>query len=175
MDFEELSVYLSNATTERDRLSAVISGHAGSTGLGIGSYLREKVDALRGTDDDRGRVEKMRKLDAKIKEVRLRVPTETVTCSLNEQLQDAVTRAHDTSDAFSEETLREQIIFQYAKESEMKEMLGNLANAKIEFYKTVRCLVEKSVRFGLTWSPRPWKNGIRSSQYSKRSAWTFNR
>ena len=69
MDFEELTDYLSNATNERDRLSAVIAGHAGSTGLGIGSYLREKVDALRGADDDRSRVEKMRKLDARIKEV----------------------------------------------------------------------------------------------------------
>jgi len=73
MDFEELTDYLSNATSERDRLSAVISGHAGSTGLGIGSYLREKVDALRGADDDRSRAEKMRKLDAKIKEVCLQV------------------------------------------------------------------------------------------------------
>ena len=70
MDFEENTVYLSNLTNERDRLSAVISGHAGSTGLGIGSYLREKVDALRGADDDRSRVEKMRKLDTRIKEVR---------------------------------------------------------------------------------------------------------
>ena len=69
MDFEGLTDYLSNATSERDRLSAVISGRAGSTGLGIGSYLREKVDALRGMDDDLSRVEKMRKLDAKIKEV----------------------------------------------------------------------------------------------------------
>ena len=74
MDFEELTDYLSNATNERDRLSAVISGHAGSTGLGIGSYLREKVDALRGADDDRSRVEKMRKLDARIKEVCLHIP-----------------------------------------------------------------------------------------------------
>ena len=74
MDFEELTDYLSNATNERDRLSAVISGHAGSTGLGIGSYLREKVDALRGADDDRSRVEKMRKLDARIKEVCLQIP-----------------------------------------------------------------------------------------------------
>jgi sorting nexin-4 len=70
MDFEELSDYLSNVTSERDRLSAVISGHAGSTGLGLGSYLRDKVDALRGMDDDRSRVEKMRKLDIKIKEVK---------------------------------------------------------------------------------------------------------
>lgn len=74
MDFEELTEYLSNATNERDRLSAVISGHAGTTGLGIGSYLREKVDALRGADDDRSRVEKMRKLDGKIKEVCLQMP-----------------------------------------------------------------------------------------------------
>lgn len=82
MDFEGLSVYLSNATNERDRLSAVISGHAGSTGLGIGSYLREKVDALRGADDDRTRVERMRKLDAKIKEVRLQVSVKSNTLML---------------------------------------------------------------------------------------------
>jgi sorting nexin-4 len=151
MDFEELSVYLSNATTERDRLSAVISGHAGSTGLGIGSYLREKVDALRGADDDRTRVERMRKLDAKIKEVRLQCTSEKIiTLTLRKQLQDAVTRAHETSDAFSEEALREQIIFQYAKEAEMKEMLGSLANAQIEFYKAVRCFLSQMWRSGLT-------------------------
>jgi len=46
-----------------------------------------------------------------------------------------VTTAHETSDAFSEESLREQTIFQYAKEAEMKEMLGDLANAQVEFFK----------------------------------------
>ena len=69
MDFEELSEYLSAVTAERDRLAAVISGRAGSTGLGLGAYIKDKVDALRGQDDDRARVERMRKLDAKIKEV----------------------------------------------------------------------------------------------------------
>lgn len=81
LDFEELSDYLSGVTTERDRLSAVIRGHAGSTGLGIGAYLKDRVDALRGMDDDRSRVEKMRKLDIKIKEVRT-FPTEVTTCSI---------------------------------------------------------------------------------------------
>lgn len=119
LDFEELSDYLSGVTQERDRLSAVISGHAGSTGLGLSAYLKDKVDSLRGADDDRSRVEKMRKLDIKIKE-----------------LQDAVTTAHETSDAFSDETLREQTIFQYTKEAEMKEMLGNLAEGEIEFYQS---------------------------------------
>ncbi|KAF9015618.1 lipid binding protein [Cyathus striatus] len=119
LDFEELSDYLSGVTAERDRLAAVINGHAGSTGLGLGAYIRDRVDAIRGVDDDRSRVERMRKLDVKIKE-----------------LQDAVTTAHETSDAFSDETLREQAVFQYAKEAEMKEMLGDLANGEIEFYKT---------------------------------------
>ena len=62
---------MSGVTAERDRLSAVISGHAGSSGLGIGAYLKDRVDALRGLDDDRSRVEKMKKLDTKIKEVLL--------------------------------------------------------------------------------------------------------
>ena len=53
------------------------------------------------------------------------------------QLQDAVQTAHETSDAFSDETLREQKIFQRAKEAEMKEMLGNYADGQIEFYKAV--------------------------------------
>lgn len=118
LDFEELSDYLSGVTAERDRLSAIIRGHAGSSGLGLGAYLKDRMDALRGADDDRSRVEKMRKLDVKIKE-----------------LQDAVTTAHETSDAFSDETLREQQIFQHAKDAEMKEMLGNLADGQIEFYK----------------------------------------
>lgn len=48
-----------------------------------------------------------------------------------------MTAAHETSDAFSEEALREQTIFQYGKEAEMKEMLGDLANSQIEFYKAV--------------------------------------
>lgn len=49
-----------------------------------------------------------------------------------------MTTAHETSDAFSDETLREQAIFQFAKEAEMKEMLDNLADGQIEFYKAVR-------------------------------------
>ena len=48
-----------------------------------------------------------------------------------------MTTAHETSDAFSEEALREQTIFQYGKEAEMKEMLGGLADTQIEFYRAV--------------------------------------
>jgi sorting nexin-4 len=48
-----------------------------------------------------------------------------------------VTTAHETSDAFSEETLREQKVFQYAKEAEIKELFSGLADSQIEFYKAV--------------------------------------
>jgi len=118
LDLEELTEYLSGVTAERDRLSAIIGGHAGSSGLGLSGYLRDKMDAIRGADDDRSRVEKMKKLDAKIKE-----------------LTEAVTTAHETSDTFSNETLREQATFQFAKEAEMKEMLSNLADGQIELYR----------------------------------------
>lgn len=66
-------------------------------------------------------MERMKKLDSKIKE-----------------LEEAVTIAHETSDAFSEETLKEQVIFQHAKRSEMKEMFGALADGQIEMYRAVR-------------------------------------
>lgn len=49
-----------------------------------------------------------------------------------------MTTAHETSDAFSDETLREQAVFQHAKKAEMKEMLGRLADGQTEMYKAVR-------------------------------------
>lgn len=145
MDFEELSDYLSNLTSERDRLSSVMEGRAGSTGLGLGAYLKDKVDALRGADDYNSRLEKRNKLDKKIKE-----------------LEEAVTVAHDTSDAFSEETLREQRVFQLAKDTEMKEMLGNLADGQIEYYKAVSysiVIIAMILLIHGYCSARLWKSG----------------
>lgn len=52
-----------------------------------------------------------------------------------------MTTAHETSDAFSDETLREQTVFQYSKEAEMKEMMSNLADGEIEFYQSVRYFI----------------------------------
>jgi sorting nexin-4 len=70
LDLEELSDYLSGVVVERDRLAALATGGVvGPSGMGIGAYLRDRVEALRGGDDDRSRVAKMRKLDVKIKEV----------------------------------------------------------------------------------------------------------
>lgn len=64
LDFEELSAYLSTLSVERDRLAAGMSA-----GQGIGSYLKTRVDALRGQDQQYGRESRIVKLEAKIKEV----------------------------------------------------------------------------------------------------------
>ena len=53
-----------------------------------------------------------------------------------------MTTAHETSDAFSDETLKEQVIFQKAKEVEMKEMLGSLADGHVEMYKAVSASID---------------------------------
>jgi sorting nexin-4 len=138
LDFEELSAYLSNVGGERDRLAAIISGRAGSSGLGLGSYLRDRVDAIRGLDDDRTRVERMRKLDVKIKEV-CSLPVPSCHNQLTTmQLQEAVTTAHETSDSFSDETLREQQIFELAKQAEMRDMISTLTDGHVDFYRNVR-------------------------------------
>jgi sorting nexin-4 len=68
LDFEELSAYLSAVVSERDRLAAVQTGHAGGP-VGLGTYLRDQVDKIRGTDDIHTRRERIRKLDGRIKEV----------------------------------------------------------------------------------------------------------
>ncbi|KAF8320548.1 lipid binding protein [Cantharellus anzutake] len=118
LDLEELTQYLSNVVIERDRLSSLIAGRPGTTSQGIGAYLRERVDAIRGADDDRSRVEKMRKLDTKITE-----------------LQDAVTTASETSEAFSSETLKEYTVFQHAKRAEMKDLFDAVADGQIDTYR----------------------------------------
>lgn len=69
LDFEELSAYLSAIVSERDRLAALSSGGHSAAPVGLGTYLRDQVDRIRGTDDVHTRRERMRKMDGKIKEV----------------------------------------------------------------------------------------------------------
>jgi len=75
LDFEELTDYLSSVVTERDRLSSLSSpygaghGHGGVRGAGISGYIRDRVDGWRGVDEERTRVERMQRLDGRIKEV----------------------------------------------------------------------------------------------------------
>lgn len=53
------------------------------------------------------------------------------------QLQDAVTTAHETSTAFSDEVIKEHDIFELSKQQEMKEMLQAQADGQVEMFKQV--------------------------------------
>ncbi|GAA95370.1 uncharacterized protein L969DRAFT_84865 [Mixia osmundae IAM 14324] len=125
LDFEGLSAYLSNMTSERDRLAS-----GAGPKLGISGYLKHQVDTLRGSQQDMSREARMAKLDSKIKE-----------------LQEAVTAAHTTSEAFSNEVLREQSVFDRTKQIEMKIILTELAEAQIEMHKKTMDDFEKCVPF----------------------------
>jgi len=123
IDFEELVDYLSGVVAERDRLASLASpygaGHGqGGVRSGLTGFLRDRMDSLRGVDEERTRVERMQRLDGRIHE-----------------LQDAVTTAHDTSIAFNAEMNREAKIFNLAKAQEMKELLGTFADGQIELYR----------------------------------------
>ncbi|KAK0529854.1 intercellular trafficking and secretion [Tilletia horrida] len=124
IDFEELVDYLSGVVAERDRLASLASpygaGHGqGGVRSGITGFLRDRMDSLRGVDEERTRVERMQRLDGRIHE-----------------LQDAVTTAHDTSMAFNSEMVREAKIFNLAKAQEMKELLTTFADGQIELYRS---------------------------------------
>jgi sorting nexin-4 len=129
---------------ERDRLAALNTGHSGAP-VGISTFLRDKVDQLRGTDDIHTRRERIRKLDIKIKEVSHDIGLSSCCCayvippsvSMTSQLQDAVTGAHETSTEFSEEIIKEHNIFELSKQAEMKDMMGAYADGQIEMHQRV--------------------------------------
>jgi sorting nexin-4 len=52
-------------------------------------------------------------------------------------LQEAVTTAHETSTAFSDEVIKEHDIFELSKQQEMKEMLGTYADGQVEMFQRV--------------------------------------
>ncbi|KAH8917392.1 hypothetical protein BT69DRAFT_1269056 [Atractiella rhizophila] len=113
LDFEELSAYLSSLASERDRLAG---GH--SAGLGITGYFKEKIETLRNGETELSRQMRIRKLDGKMKE-----------------LEDAVTSAAETLEAFNTEVEKEHDVFQLAKRHEMKDLLGKYAEGQIEMYR----------------------------------------
>lgn len=85
--------------------------------MGLTGYLKDKVDSFRGVDEERTRVERMQRLDGRIKE-----------------LQDAVTLAHDVSVAFSDELVRENKTFHMAKDQEMRDLLGAYAEGQVQMW-----------------------------------------
>ncbi|GAA5923316.1 Snx4p [Sporobolomyces koalae] len=125
LDFEELSSYLSNVVTERDR----IAGGYGY-GLGLSSYFKDKLEGLKGGETDMSKAARLQRLDHKIKE-----------------LQDAVLASQQTSTAFNDSVLEEHETFRTIKRHEMKQLLGDYAKGQIEFQKKVLQSWDKTIPF----------------------------
>ncbi|KAA8896140.1 hypothetical protein FN846DRAFT_966308 [Sphaerosporella brunnea] len=116
LDFEGLTDYLNRAHSERDHIA---SAPAGSTGLGGPTgFLRSKIEDVRGVDHEASRRDRVRKLEHRI-----------------DELSREVEKTRKTAESFDEEVVREVADFERIKSSEMKDTLGGLAAANVEFYK----------------------------------------
>lgn len=126
LDFEQLTEYLTKATSDRDILA---SSH-GSSGLtGAGGFIRSKLEDVRGVDHEQSRRDRLRRLELRIDE-------------LTREVEDA----KKTSEAFDEEVVREVADFERIKSLEFQTQFGALADSHSEFYQTTIENWERYVR-----------------------------
>ncbi|MCJ1268624.1 intercellular trafficking and secretion [Lobaria immixta] len=116
LDFEGLTEYLTKAVQDRDTLA---SAHSGSLG-GPGSFIRSKIEDVRGVDHEQSRRERVRKLELTI-----------------DRLTREVEDAKRLSERFDEEVIREVQEFERIKAVEFRDTLGGLAERHVAFYSSV--------------------------------------
>ncbi|ETI25857.1 hypothetical protein G647_02634 [Cladophialophora carrionii CBS 160.54] len=119
LDFEGLTDYLQKATSERDMLASNNPYSHGSN-LNPATFIRNKVEDIRGVDHESARRERARKLELKIAELNREVDS-----------------AKGTSEMFDEQVVREVADFERIKGLEFRDSLGALASQHIEFYQSV--------------------------------------
>jgi sorting nexin-4 len=119
LDFEGLTEYLQKATSERDMLASN-NPYAHGSGLNPATFIRNKVEDMRGVDHETSRRERARKLELKIAELNREVDS-----------------AKGTSEMFDEQVVREVADFERIKGMEFRDSMGALANQHIEFYQSV--------------------------------------
>lgn len=122
LDFEALVDYRNKAAAERESLETNPSSYYASNPLtsSPASFIRSKMEDMRGVDHEQSRRERMRKLEIKIDELTREVET-----------------AKTTSEMFDEEVVREVADFERIKSVEFQDSMGALAEQHIEFYQGV--------------------------------------
>jgi sorting nexin-4 len=119
LDFEGLTEYLQKATSERDMLASSNPYSHGSN-LNPATFIRNKVEDMRGVDHETSRRDRARKLELKIAE-------------LNREVESA----KGTSEMFDEQVVREVADFERIKGLEFRDSLGALAAQHADFYQGV--------------------------------------
>ncbi|KAI9136958.1 putative sorting nexin-4 [Paraphysoderma sedebokerense] len=113
LDHEELSDYLAKAQIEKQKLLSGLS-----TSSGIGGYIKEKYEEMKGVDAETLRREKLKKCEDRITE-----------------LTSAIQLASQVTDTFSSTLLTEIDFFQTVRIHDFKEIMGDYANSQATFWK----------------------------------------
>jgi sorting nexin-4 len=114
LDFEQLTEYLTKATTDH---SALANSH-GSSGLtGPRGFIQSKLEDVRGVDHEQSRRDRLRRLEMRI-----------------DELTKEVEEAKKTTEAFDEEVVREVADFERIKRIEFRSQFGGLCDAHVDFY-----------------------------------------
>ena len=116
VDFEDLTEYLMRAAQDRDTLASSPAYPTGPT-----SFIRSKIEDVRGVDHEQSRRERVRKLEMTI-----------------ERLTREVEEAKRVSEMFDEEVVREVEDWERIKNVEFRGTLGDLARQHVEFYERTR-------------------------------------
>lgn len=123
LDHEALIDYRNKAVTDRDILSHSNTPYHTSNrlvGSNPASFIRSKVDDMRGVDHETARLERTRKLDMRI-----------------DELTREVENAKTTSELFDAEVVREVADFERIRSLEFKDTMGTLAEKHIDYYQGV--------------------------------------
>jgi sorting nexin-4 len=130
LDFEALVEYRNKAVTDRDSLANNPSSHYASNPLtsSPASFIRSKMEDMRGVDHEQSRRERIRKLELRI-----------------DELTREVDSAKTTSEMFDEEVVREVADFERVKAVEFRDTLGALTEKHIEFYQGVMSTWERFI------------------------------
>jgi sorting nexin-4 len=121
LDFEGLTEYLQKASLERDTLASN-NPYASSmaSNLNPATFIKNKMEDMRGIDHETAKQDRLRKLELKIQE-------------LNREVESA----KQTSEMFDEQVVREVGDFERIKGLEFRDSLGALATQNVDFYKGV--------------------------------------
>ncbi|KAJ5570022.1 Sorting nexin-4 [Penicillium hispanicum] len=130
LDFEALVDYRNKAVAERDTLSSNPASYYASNPLtsSPASFIRSKMEDMRGVDHEQSRREKVRKLELRI-----------------DELTREVESAKTTSEMFDEEVVREVADFERIKAVEFRDSLGSFAESHIDFYQGVLSTWERFI------------------------------
>ncbi|OXV09930.1 hypothetical protein Egran_02307 [Elaphomyces granulatus] len=130
LDFEALVEYRNKAVSDRDSLASNPPQYHSSNPLtsSPASFIRSKMEDMRGVDHEKSRRERIRKLELRI-----------------DELTREVDSSKTTSEMFDEEVVREVVDFERIKAVEFRDTLGALAEKHIEFYQGVMSTWERFI------------------------------